>query len=112
MPKHTYRTILNGLIRSSILLTEDRKNTLFSALNRLDGDQTKELETLLRSEGAVLHTIVIRAIERAAEQHDDVFLSELEVLLHTSQRNVRIAEEQCEKSDEIGNAASLLDSSS
>jgi len=109
MPQFTYRTILDGLIRSSVLLTEDRKNALLTQVDRLDERQAEELQALLHSEDALLHDIVLRAIERSAQQHDHAFLRELDTLLHACERNVRIAEEACEKSGGIENATSLLD---
>lgn len=109
MPQYTYRTILDGLIRSSVLLTEDRKNALLTQVDRLDERQAEELQALLRSEDDLLHDIVLRAIERSAQQHDHAFLRELDALLHACERNVRGAEEACEKSGGIEDVTSLLD---
>lgn len=110
MPQYTYRTILDGLIRSSVLLTENRKNALLAQVDRLDGRQAKELHALLHSEDALLHDIVLRAIERAAQQHDAAFLAELDTLLHACEKNVRNAEEANEKDTGIDTITSLLDS--
>ena len=97
------------MIDSSVLLTEDRRKALHSLLPGLDALQAEELRTLLLSEDSIVRDIAVKAITRAAEEHDEQFLCELDALIHASEKKFRQHEETGLHEEETQTMEHLLD---
>lgn len=109
MPTQTQREVLERMIESSVLLSEERRGALRKVLPTLKPKQRRELHAILSSEHQILQEIAKCAIERAVAEGDEAFLQELDAFLKHSLKKLRRAEEKAERGEEQENVESLFD---
>ena len=96
-------------IERSVLLTDDRKQALFAILETLSGEQIESLHGVLLGEAEITDALLKHAIETLVAKKDTQGIKALEILLKTSERSLRKADEESDRIDENQTISNFFD---
>ena|SRR3989338_2945223 len=99
---------LEGLIRASHMLSNDRKNALLQVLSGLHEKHLEHLESILMKEDSIVQNIARNAVQNAVAVGNTKALKQLESFLIASSRIIRKEEEEAEKMQETQDTESLF----
>jgi len=107
---HQFRVAeLLTAIDRSLLLTDERKSMLRSAIVAWSETDLARLEVILSEEDQVLDSVIHAAIERAVRDNDQAFLQKLGNFLMQSMKRLRKVDEGFEQEESMQHMNSLFD---
>lgn len=107
MNSHT--NTLRQLIEASVLMKNERKESLLAALPLLDEPKTIALIELLNTEPAGIAVLCSHVVEGAVEHGEEEWLKDFDHFLQRSNTSLRTSSEEAERTDDYEHADRLLD---
>ncbi len=108
MPETHAQATLEGRIRYSVLLTDDRREALLAAVQTMSEEKREALRAVLALEESMLRAFVLHAVSEAAMRGDAAFLMRLDEFLRRAKITLRRESEGAQNDDDAASADALL----